>query len=382
MEDGRDPAELSLGWPDSIRPQVTNLALLRIHVSGGRRVKASEVSMRSYAVRLVIVVLLAAWGAFGQSPDQDRVFHFTSNVSAQAMQEAVNVIRTAADVNKVSLDTAGRNLTVTADPARLSIADWLFLQLDQPTGPAVAQYEIAGDATPSMRVFRLAHADTPAVVQEMVNIMRTIAECNRVFPFNSLKAIVVRGTVDKAGMASWLVQQLDLPAGVQPAAVASNPHEYQFQSVRDPAARIFFLQHTDSPYAMQEMVNTVRTLADINRVFPLNGPRAVVARGGEGQVAMAQWLLHELDQAPAKQASESAEHAAFNTYGNDVEARVFHLAHLQNSQAVQEAVTALRTNVQIQRVFPCMSSLTISLRATPEQVGRAEKLIAERDKAQ
>jgi hypothetical protein len=329
-------------------------------------------------IRLAILIVTACT-LFAQDAEQDRVLHFTSDVTPQAMQETLNIIRAVADIQRVTPDSVGKGLTVTADPARLALAEWLFHELDQPSGKAVAPYEFTGNRDPSVRVFRLAKMQSPRDMQELVNVLRVTADCARVLPFNPGTAIALRGTADQAAVAEWVVRNLDVPEGIQPPSSRAKPLTTLYPGVRDPVVRIFFLEHAELPIAMQEMVNIIRTIADIPRVFPLNGARAMIIRGNEGQIAMSEWLLHEMDQKPSGQAAESGQRATFSTYGDAVEARVFHLAHLQDPRAVQEAINTLRANVGIQRVMASSAAQVVALRANADQVARAEKLIAERD---
>src|SRR5581483_2277494 len=48
-------------------------------------------------------------------------------------------------------------------------------------------------------------------LQEIVNVVRTAADINRVFPYNSQFALVVRGEADRVELASKLIHDLDKP---------------------------------------------------------------------------------------------------------------------------------------------------------------------------
>src|SRR5205085_9682184 len=51
-----------------------------------------------------------------------------------------------------------------------------------------------------------------------------------------------------------------------------------------------------SPQELQELVNAVRSVADIQRFFPYNAQNAIIAKGSADQVALAEKLLHDLDR--------------------------------------------------------------------------------------
>jgi type II secretory pathway component GspD/PulD (secretin) len=242
----------------------------------------------------------------------------------------------------------------------------------------VSEYQMTGDEYPAVVMFHLAHATSSDAMRELTNAIRTAGDINHVYPLDPAQTILVRGTNDQAAMAKWLVALLDVPAPVQPASEGAT-REFQLGGVKDPVVRVFFLQHTDSPEAIQEVVNSVRVVADLNRVMPVNAPMAIVARGTADQVGVAGWLVHDLDRAPTPQLVVSARRVPYGTRG-DTEARVFHLAHIQSPRAVQETLNAIRSTADINRAMTCASARAIAMRGTPEQMGLVEKLIAELDK--
>jgi hypothetical protein len=62
------------------------------------------------------------------------------------------------------------------------------------------------------------------------------------------------------------------------------------------AVRVFYLTHDETPQDMQEIVNLIRTEADIQRMFPYAARRAIALRGTPDQIALAEWLFNELDK--------------------------------------------------------------------------------------
>src|SRR5437016_10179905 len=60
-------------------------------------------------------------------------------------------------------------------------------------------------------------------------------------------------------------------------------------------AKVFYLSNVSSPQELQEIVNAVRSVADIQRFFPYNAQNAIIAKGSADQVLLAEKLLHDLD---------------------------------------------------------------------------------------
>jgi general secretion pathway protein D len=61
-------------------------------------------------------------------------------------------------------------------------------------------------------------------------------------------------------------------------------------------AKVFYLANVSTPQELQEIVNAVRSVADIQRFFPYNAQNAIIAKGSADQVALAEKILHDLDK--------------------------------------------------------------------------------------
>lgn len=61
-------------------------------------------------------------------------------------------------------------------------------------------------------------------------------------------------------------------------------------------ARVFYLSNVGSQQELQEIVNAVRSVADIQRFFPYTSQNAIIAKGSADQVALAEKILHDLDK--------------------------------------------------------------------------------------
>ena len=61
-------------------------------------------------------------------------------------------------------------------------------------------------------------------------------------------------------------------------------------------AKVFYLSNVSTPQELQEIVNAVRSVADIQRFFPYAAQNAIIAKGSADQVMLAEKLLHDLDK--------------------------------------------------------------------------------------
>jgi hypothetical protein len=153
--------------------------------------------------------------------------------------------------------------------------------------------------------------------------------------------------------------------------------------------RIFHIRNAPAVQQFQEIAVAVRTTAEIRRMYTYNAGRAVVARGTAGQVALAEWLINELD----KPAEGTRQHSSADEYrvpaqvridekgwdADDV-ARVFYTAHAATVQDFQEMATLIRTMTDIRRVFTYNELRAMTLRSTAGQIVMAEWLFNQLDR--
>jgi general secretion pathway protein D len=80
----------------------------------------------------------------------------------------------------------------------------IFITNDNPNKRRDYEEQIA-------QVFYLNNVSTPQEIQEIVNAVRGMADLQRVFPYNSQNAIVVRAEADKVALAGKIIRDLDKP---------------------------------------------------------------------------------------------------------------------------------------------------------------------------
>ena len=84
------------------------------------------------------------------------------------------------------------------------------------------EYHFPGGGDDIVRVFYLKHANSPQQLQEVVTLVRSIADVRRLYTYNELRAFAARGTADQIALVAWLVEQLDQP--VKSESPAKPPH--------------------------------------------------------------------------------------------------------------------------------------------------------------
>jgi hypothetical protein len=258
--------------------------------------------MRAKVVQFVTIVFFASM-AFGQPPADESVecvFHFNHTEVVQDIQEIATVVRGIANVSQPSIDAAQRTLRVHGTAGQIALAAWLFSSLDQPIDTrqkpdaSTQEYHVA-DSDDVARVFYLTHTETVRNLQEVATTVRSLGEIRRLFTYNALNAVAVRGTPGQIALAGWLLNELDQstnPQRVQDSAIPV----YRLTSNGDDVVRVFYLNHSGTVASFQKIATQVRTMTQIRRLFTYNEPRAVAVRGSDDQIGMADKLIKELDR--------------------------------------------------------------------------------------
>jgi hypothetical protein len=60
-------------------------------------------------------------------------------------------------------------------------------------------------------VYYFTHGETQQDLQEIINLIRTTADTQRIFPYAARSAIALRGSAAQIALAEWLIQKLDKP---------------------------------------------------------------------------------------------------------------------------------------------------------------------------
>jgi hypothetical protein len=340
--------------------------------------------MRIHAVALAIACFFAP-GSFAQPELFDRVFHFTNVTTTPDMQEIANAVRTVPEIAQASFEAESKTLSIRTTPERIALAEWIFQELDvpesaPPAGSLIDRYPGLTNPADQMRVFRMARPPSPQGYQETINAIRVIPEITKVFPSGRLRQIVVRGEESQIAMAEWLFRQLDRPAA--PNGQGRAEQQLHAESLASPRSgnelRILYFANAPSPQARREIVNAIRTVPELTKVFPVSEQSAVAVRGTPDRIALAEWLFAQLDRSVPESTAKTSAVYDFSVLPSAV--RIFFLGGAVAPESYRETVNTLRTMTQATRIFPCTNSRAITFRGTPEQLAQAEKILKDAGK--
>jgi len=295
-----------------------------------------------------------------------RSFHLTQNETADQMNQIATLIRSTGGIQQIWADDLQRTVSVTGTSAQLDMAAWYVKQLDQATPPPSPQdYQAGSDDT--VRMFFLSHVSTSQQLQEVVTNLRAIIDIKRLFIYDTLHAVAMRGTGSQIAMATWLVNQLDQAVGVPSPA----PNDYALSG--DDVTHVFNLSNPRVPMETQEMVTLIRSVADVQRIFTYNARKTIVVRTSPDHMALTAWLVKQLDR-PASTPSVTVQYTL--PRGPDNIVGVFYLPE-PSRERLNKAATQVRTTARVQRLFTYGTLGALAVRGTLEQLATAEKVIEE-----
>jgi hypothetical protein len=311
-------------------------------------------------------MVLSAGVLSAQEPAVERVLTFRYADTPQSWQEINNAVRSIADIKDATVDRTARALTVRGPASRIEAAEWIFKELDRPVQPGIPnsdmhEYRPAGAADTVVSVYYLSRITTPQAIQGVVNAVRSVADIQYVFPVNAMNAVVMRGTAAQIAMGKWAFQQIDGP----PLAIQTPEfREFRPQGMGDTVVRFFFLANLRDPQAIQEVVNATRSVADVQRFFPLNQPFGIAMRGTAAQAELCAWLISRLDTP----ATPTAGEYLFPGSAPGV-VRLF----VPRTTPTPEVISHVRAESQAYRLFLLSTRSAVAFRGTAEQAAIAER---------
>jgi hypothetical protein len=311
----------------------------------------------------ILLAALAIQLASAQSTT--RVFHLANASTPVSLQEIATLTRTVLDIQQVTIDNAAANITISGTPAQLELAGWTIPKLDIPPGAPRPAPETTATGSSPILVAHLSNIEASSGIQEILTTLRTVADIQHIYMVTAQKALAVRGTTDQVAYAQWLIHEMDRPAG------PPQPGEHEFRAPSNPndVTVVSPLVHTPTRLGIQEILTTLRTVADLQKVYQESAPMILAYRAPGEQIALVKWLIQELDQ----QASGMQQYPLSLTNGDGV--RVVHLPSGRSPAEVQQLLTTIRTQAHIQKAYALPTMAALALRGTPDQLAAAQRLI-------
>ena len=143
--------------------------------------------------------------------------------------------------------------------------------------------------------------------------------------------------------------------------------------------RTLSLAYTERPQDVQEIASVIRGVTGVPVLSTDPAQRTVVLRGTADQIAIAEWLLHELDEAGRRRPESYREYRAPGGGGELI--RIIYLRHAESDLDLQDVATNILGVGDTGRwVFTYQSPKALIVRGTADQVALAAWLGNELDK--
>ena len=135
----------------------------------------------------------------------------------------------------------------------------------------------------------------------------------------------------------------------------------------------FRVANPATPNEFEEVALAARVMSDISQSAD-PAARTIVATGTPGQLAIAEWVLNELDRPQTQQGV--LPRPEFTVAADDL-VRIFALPGAPTVQDFQEIATLVRTTLEVRRVRTVSSPRAVVMRGTRDQMKASEWLFAE-----
>ena len=339
---------------------------------------------------LIVTALTVASAAWAQSDSTQHVFQLSNSDSVRA-REIASAVQTML-APQAMLDQKGTAIALPIAPPDMALAQWLIEGLDKPAEAqdvAMDLYPGTAAGAPSVAIFQLPKQEPSQTFSEIVNAARTIPEITDLYPVGFAtsptkaqpQALVARAPLRNLQMAEWFLRQLESGGPGSLAAAAKFPTMGNPEAMRQHPemfpdhieARVLYSREKLPVQTFQEIVNAIRTIPELTKVFPVTGKAAIALDGDPDRVALAEWLFEQLDRTAPDPSASSRSHDAPS--GDTAE--VFFLPALGTEDNFRGVVTRLRTATRMTHVFPCTSTRAVVVRGTPAQLSQAADIVKE-----
>jgi len=317
---------------------------------------------------------------------EPKTFALKHTTAPQALQELATVLRTVLDVQNVTIDQATSSVTVHASTEQLALTDWLVRELNAPppvasmrnvpveqmTVPLSAQ---SGKLAPdqAVRVFFLAHTNTPQGIQEILTTLRTVADVQKVFNYNEQTALIIRADGPQMAAAAFMIDALDIAPGT---GKANSDFSSNLPTPPGSEVKVFYLKHAASPQSVQQIITALRTVGGIMKVFNNTGPMAITVRGTATEIASSEWLIQALDVA-ADAHPTNGQYRIPGAKPSEDTIQVFYPGAQTTPAGLQKVVAQLRAQMPDMKVAPFATPPAVIVRGSPDQIVQSAQAIRE-----
>jgi hypothetical protein len=115
-----------------------------------------------------------------------------------------------------------------------------------------------------------------------------------------------------------------------------------------------------------------RSISQVHRFFPVVTQRLIVMRGDADQIALANWVVKQLDGPPGQGVKD------YQIGGPDNQAALLAYVNSSSAASLQETVNLVRAQAGTSYAFPFPAQKALAVRGTPDQLAIAKTVIQSR----
>ncbi len=232
---------------------------------------------------------------------------------------------------------------------------------------------------PADKVFAMKSLNTPQNLDEVANVFRQVASASSVTVDTDGASVHAWGTLDQMALSQWFTTVLDEP--IEGFSTRSRSLEHPNPDDPNDVAIVEYLPAGLTSADLQDVVTTLRQVAEINHVFPVTARRVIALRGSPAQIATANWVVDQAKLLPGPNAPgppnlEIHQYRPDEANPDDVMA-IFIPAQARDPKSIEDMASALRSEASIRFMFEPRGAIVV--RGTRAQIAQAQRLIAARD---
>lgn len=213
-------------------------------------------------------------------------------------------------------------------------------------------------------------------MKEAVATARAVVKTQKMSVDAASKSVTVEGSGREAGLAEWLLGELDN------AAPSPQGHGYMMPNDNDDVTMVIGgLPAGEAPAGvpraanladLQEIAGAIRLLTELPKAEVYAPTGALVWRGKAWQNDFALWLLRDLASPPV---ANSTVPLSYRLEKTSPSARIFYFPADTTPQKLRQIVSALRSKSPTERVVAINASRSIALRGTDVEAAAAAQII-------
>ncbi|HTW67615.1 MAG TPA: TIGR03435 family protein [Bryobacteraceae bacterium] len=228
------------------------------------------------------------------SNEKVSVFYPLRPKKPEAMAETLVAVRIAASFQGLVSIEVPWAVVMRGPVEGIRVAEWVLIRLDHQADPGdQVTTTSSGGRDATLKIFYSRNRPDAAPLIETLRAIRGAGDTIALALSHSPDAIVVRESrPGRMELATWLFHVMDDPGPDR----LTTPHEYRLtDDVEDSVVRVFYLAHTDTPEALQELSSAVRAATHSQRLLTFPGAKALVMRGTPAAIPLAERTIAEKD---------------------------------------------------------------------------------------